>query len=146
MPIPFTCPHCGLQTSVADEYLGHSGPCARCGKTITVSPHGSSLMGTPTVQPAPERVTAPGWPGAACPKCGGLSQRPGPWPWYLGTIGAMLVKAVICNHCGHEFDARKPHADLAKRKLRLVLLINGLGGTGILLVIAMLVVLILSLK
>jgi len=36
MPIPFTCPHCGLQTSVSGEYLGTSGPCAQCGKTITV--------------------------------------------------------------------------------------------------------------
>jgi len=38
MPIPFTCPHCGLQTNVADEYAGQSGPCAGCGKTITVPP------------------------------------------------------------------------------------------------------------
>ena len=36
MPILFTCPHCGLQTNVADEFAGRSGPCAGCGKTITV--------------------------------------------------------------------------------------------------------------
>jgi prepilin-type processing-associated H-X9-DG protein len=36
MPIPFTCPHCGMQTSVADQYAGQSGPCAGCGQTITV--------------------------------------------------------------------------------------------------------------
>jgi prepilin-type processing-associated H-X9-DG protein len=36
MPIPFTCPHCGHQTNVADEYAGQSGPCSHCGKTITV--------------------------------------------------------------------------------------------------------------
>ena len=36
MPILFTCPHCGKQTSVADEFAGHSGPCAQCGKTITI--------------------------------------------------------------------------------------------------------------
>ncbi len=36
MAIAFTCPHCGFQTNVADEYAGQSGPCARCGKTITV--------------------------------------------------------------------------------------------------------------
>ena len=36
MPIPFDCPHCGLQTLVEDEYAGQSGPCASCGKTITV--------------------------------------------------------------------------------------------------------------
>ena len=38
MPIPFTCPHCGLQTNVSDEYAGRSGPCAGCGKTVTVPP------------------------------------------------------------------------------------------------------------
>ncbi|MHC4180442.1 MAG: DUF1559 family PulG-like putative transporter, partial [Planctomycetota bacterium] len=41
MPIQFTCPHCGAQTNVADEYAGSSGPCAQCGKTITVPPSGA---------------------------------------------------------------------------------------------------------
>ena len=36
MPIPFTCPHCGTQTSVDDQYAGQTGPCASCGQTITV--------------------------------------------------------------------------------------------------------------
>jgi hypothetical protein len=36
MPIPFTCPHCGRQTNVPDEYAGQSGPCAGCGQTISV--------------------------------------------------------------------------------------------------------------
>jgi prepilin-type processing-associated H-X9-DG protein len=36
MPIPFTCPHCGFQTSVSDQYAGQTGPCSQCGKTITV--------------------------------------------------------------------------------------------------------------
>ena len=36
MPINFTCPHCGATTDVADQYAGQSGPCAHCGKTITV--------------------------------------------------------------------------------------------------------------
>jgi hypothetical protein len=36
MAIPFGCPHCGLQTLVEDEYAGESGPCASCGKQITV--------------------------------------------------------------------------------------------------------------
>jgi prepilin-type processing-associated H-X9-DG protein len=45
MPISFTCPHCGLQTNVADEYAGKSGPCVRCGNTITVP--GGSGVGVP---------------------------------------------------------------------------------------------------
>jgi len=38
--MPFTCPHCGAHTDVSDEYAGRSGPCAQCGKTITVPPLG----------------------------------------------------------------------------------------------------------
>jgi len=48
----------------------------------------------------------------------------------------MFVSARVCNQCGHEFDARKPQADLRKRKLRLALVINGIGAVGILAVIA----------
>lgn len=36
MPINFACPHCGKQTTVADQYGGQSGPCAACGKMVTV--------------------------------------------------------------------------------------------------------------
>jgi hypothetical protein len=36
MPIPFTCPHCGRQTNVADQYIGQTGPCSGCGQTVTI--------------------------------------------------------------------------------------------------------------
>jgi hypothetical protein len=36
MPISYSCPHCGKQFSVADQYAGQSGPCAACGQTITI--------------------------------------------------------------------------------------------------------------
>ena len=36
MPIQFACPACGKQTSVADQYAGQTGPCAGCGKPITI--------------------------------------------------------------------------------------------------------------
>jgi len=45
MPIQFTCPHCGAETDVADEFAGHSGPCAQCGKTITVPLPGAAPPG-----------------------------------------------------------------------------------------------------
>jgi len=48
MPIPFACPHCGARTNVADEYAGQSGPCASCGKTITVP----RVAGAPPIVPA----------------------------------------------------------------------------------------------
>jgi prepilin-type processing-associated H-X9-DG protein len=47
MPISFTCPHCGKQTSVADQYAGQSGPCAGCGQKITIPDPVSAA----TVQP-----------------------------------------------------------------------------------------------
>jgi hypothetical protein len=57
MPIPFTCPHCGLETNAADEYAGQSGPCSRCGNTVAV-PASSSPM--PFASPAePPRTSSP---------------------------------------------------------------------------------------
>ena len=43
MPIQFTCPHCGVETNVDEQFAGHSGECAKCGKPITIPP----LVGTP---------------------------------------------------------------------------------------------------
>jgi prepilin-type processing-associated H-X9-DG protein len=56
MPIAFTCPHCGATTNVADEYAGQMGPCARCGKTITIPYPG----GTPFADAPPRRKTHTG--------------------------------------------------------------------------------------
>src|SRR5262245_37616734 len=36
MPIPYTCPNCGKQFSVADQFAGQTGPCAACGQPITI--------------------------------------------------------------------------------------------------------------
>ena len=36
MPISYSCPHCGKQFSVAEQYAGQTGPCAACGKPITI--------------------------------------------------------------------------------------------------------------
>ncbi len=58
MPIHFICPHCGATTDVADQYVGQTGPCVRCGKTITVpSPNGVSPFGG--VGQPPKRGLAP---------------------------------------------------------------------------------------
>lgn len=54
MPITFNCPHCGHFTNVADQYAGQTGPCAKCGKPVTIpgpstgspAPASSSGMGT----------------------------------------------------------------------------------------------------
>ena len=48
MPIPFTCPHCGLETNVADQFAGQTGPCSKCGETVTVPvPSGAAPFGPP---------------------------------------------------------------------------------------------------
>src|SRR5688572_27064342 len=56
MAINFTCPFCGAQTNVADQYAGQTGPCARCGKPVTIP-----LAGTGGV-PAGAAVAAAGIP------------------------------------------------------------------------------------
>ena len=51
MPITFTCPHCGRQTNVADQYAGQSGPCAGCGQTITIPGPSPSAALQPSYAP-----------------------------------------------------------------------------------------------
>ena len=51
MPIVFTCPHCGLQTNVPEEYAGQSGPCAECGRQITIPPLGPPAGPAPAFRP-----------------------------------------------------------------------------------------------
>lgn len=36
MPIQFICPHCAVVTEVDDKLAGEVGPCAHCGKAITI--------------------------------------------------------------------------------------------------------------
>jgi len=57
MPIPFTCPHCGAQTQVDERYAGQTGPCARCGKEITV-PGGPALTEATYAPPASKKSSS----------------------------------------------------------------------------------------
>lgn len=36
MPFQFTCPYCFKKTFVEDKYAGRTGPCASCGKVVTL--------------------------------------------------------------------------------------------------------------
>ena len=54
MPIVFTCPHCGLQTNVPEEYAGKSGPCAECGRQITIPRPGPPAGPAPAFHPPPD--------------------------------------------------------------------------------------------
>ena len=40
MSIHFTCPHCGVAAEVDQRYAGQTGPCANCGKAITIPGNG----------------------------------------------------------------------------------------------------------
>jgi type II secretory pathway pseudopilin PulG len=56
MPIAYSCPHCSKQFTVADQFAGQSGPCAACGKTITIPLAAAGPMGMPPAgyyQPQP---------------------------------------------------------------------------------------------
>ena len=54
MPIAYSCPNCGKQFSVADQYAGQTGPCAGCGKPVTVpmASFGASGAYPPPPKPA----------------------------------------------------------------------------------------------
>ncbi|MAR13179.1 MAG: hypothetical protein CL681_24825 [Blastopirellula sp.] len=39
MSLSYQCPYCGTKTLVEDQFAGQSGPCATCGKLITVPLH-----------------------------------------------------------------------------------------------------------
>jgi len=56
MPIPFTCPHCGRQTLVPEQYIGQSGPCVGCGRTVTVYVPGMPPPRGPAYEPIGENA------------------------------------------------------------------------------------------
>ena len=58
MAIHFSCPHCGAETNVTDEYGGQTGPCAQCGKPITIPAAG----GGPTQPYSPPAKKSSGAP------------------------------------------------------------------------------------
>jgi predicted RNA-binding Zn-ribbon protein involved in translation (DUF1610 family) len=137
------CPHCDA-TLPAQETAAKF--CPYCGKPLPSEGIGdAAAIKEPDeihtlkeyVEPPHERSARPqarrrSGSGRECPDCGSPYLSSGPWPWYLGTVGAMLCRAMVCDDCGHEFDAKKPYANLAKRKRNLALLINGIGLLGIL--------------
>jgi prepilin-type processing-associated H-X9-DG protein len=61
MPISFTCPHCGVQTQVDDQYAGQSGPCSGCGQTVTIPPSAAPGQNAPMYTAAPPQRKSSAW-------------------------------------------------------------------------------------
>lgn len=59
MPVPFTCPHCGRQTIVPEQFVGQSGPCVGCGQMITVPAPGATTPFGPGAYPPGYRPPEP---------------------------------------------------------------------------------------
>jgi len=127
------CENCGTQ--ILRQGIPDTAGIQEADKVPTVKVH-SDPLGERSQRPQARRRNGSGPP---CPECGSRYLRSGPWPWYLGTVGAMLCRPVICEDCGHEFDANKPRANLATRKRNLAIAINLVGLLGIPAVIAALV-------
>jgi hypothetical protein len=85
MPISFSCPHCGKQTSVADQFAGQSGPCAACGKAVTI-PGGFSGPGYAYAPPKPSGGSGALIVVLAVALVGGLCM--------IGLLVALLLPAV----------------------------------------------------
>lgn len=60
MAIAFTCPQCGLQSNVDDQYAGRTGPCRQCGAMVTVPGPAAPGYGAPAYGAPAQRSSAAG--------------------------------------------------------------------------------------
>jgi hypothetical protein len=89
MSIDFTCPYCGQQTVVADQYAGTSGPCAGCGKQISIPGPGVAPSMSPAPLP-PKPSSSGGWSIALIVAAAGIL----PLLMCSGVLVALLLPAI----------------------------------------------------
>jgi type II secretory pathway pseudopilin PulG len=82
MPISFRCPHCGTPMNVADQFAGQTGPCAKCGGTITIPGGQAAGFG---VSPQSTQPTYPAAPTYGQPPAYGQAPSYGQAPAYPPT-------------------------------------------------------------
>ncbi len=59
MSIEFSCPSCGVSTTVEAKYAGQTGPCRSCGENITI-PGQPTLVGSAAEFHAPRKKSSAG--------------------------------------------------------------------------------------
>lgn len=116
MPIPVTCPSCGVKAKAPDAAAGRAVKCPKCGAVISVSP-AAPPPAPPTPQPAPVQSRPPAKVGAA------EAIPPKPRPAQVEAAEPEPAKAVEdcpycgeevlagakkCKHCGEALDAPPP--------------------------------------
>jgi DNA-directed RNA polymerase subunit RPC12/RpoP len=105
MPISYSCPHCGKQFNVADQYAGQTGPCAACGQTMTI----------------PGAVSPPGYyaPQAAARGSSG------------GMVALIIILAVLVLMCPCGVALLLPAVQAAREAARRSSSMNNLKQIGI---------------
>ncbi len=113
MPINFTCPNCGKQTVVADQFAGQTGPCTACGVKVTI-PLGTGFSQGPPggFPPGPTQKSSSG--GASV---------------LLIVLGVLAVVGFLC--AGVAFLLLLPAVSSARTAARRMQSMNNLKMLGI---------------
>jgi hypothetical protein len=105
MAINYSCPHCGKQFNVADQYAGQTGPCAACGQTMTI-------------------------PGAM-PPAGYYASRPASSGSSGGLVAMIIVLAIVVLMCPCGVALLLPAVQAAREAARRTTSQNNLKQIGL---------------